>query len=142
MDPTPPTPWAPASGARPTLPRRAVPVLVGIGVIGLALGSLVLAGCDDASAPPEETDAVTGTTGSSTPDGYPAGPYGADVGEVMPNLAWKGYVDDAGLGPPTDRDLVPLEAPPLPCRQAGLLLILRHAYANDASRSQVAVDVA
>jgi len=86
-----------------------VPVLVGLGLIGLALGSLVLGGCDDASAPPEETDAVTGTTGSSTPDGYPAGPYGADVGEVMPNLAWKGYVDDDGLGLATDGDYVDVE---------------------------------
>lgn len=109
MDPTPPTPWEPARRPRPTALRRAVPVLVGLGVIGLAASSLLLGGCGDASSPPEETDAVTGTTGSSTPDGYPAGPYGADVGEVMPNLAWKGYLDDDGLGLATDGDYVDVD---------------------------------
>ncbi len=47
----------------------------------------------------EDTDAVAGTTGTSTPEGYPEGPYGADVGETIPNLVWRGYasLDGAGL---------------------------------------------
>lgn len=110
MDPTPPTPWALSRRATSDLRRRAIPVLAGAAVLGLAAASLaLLGGCADASDPPEETDAVSGTTGSATPDGYPEGPYGADVGEVMPNLAWRGYVDDDGLGLATDGDYVDVE---------------------------------
>jgi len=53
--------------------------------------------CGDDGGTIEDTDAVTGTSGTSTPDGYPAGPYGADVGETIPNLLWLGFPnDDAG----------------------------------------------
>ena len=96
MDPTPPTPWS-AGLLRPA--RLALAAL---------LAGACLTGCDDAT-PPEETDAVTGTTGTSTPDGYPEGPYGADVGEIMPNLAWKGFVDDDGVGLATANDYVDVD---------------------------------
>ena len=56
------------------------------------------AACGDGGGTVEDTDAVTGTTGSSTPEGYPEGPYGADVGETIPNLVWRGYASLDGTG--------------------------------------------
>lgn len=56
----------------------------------LALGA---ASCAGDGGTIEDTDAVTGATGTSTPDGYPEGPYGADVGEIVPNLSWMGFAD-------------------------------------------------
>ena len=56
------------------------------------LSAISAASCGgDGGGTIEETDAVTGTSGTSTPDGYPPGPYGADVGETIPNLAWLGF---------------------------------------------------
>lgn len=49
---------------------------------------------DDGGGTIEDTDAVTGTSGTSTPDDYPVGPYGADVGEILPNLLWTGFPND------------------------------------------------
>ncbi len=65
-------------------------VVVGL-TAGLILGS---SGCGGDGGTIEDTDAVTGSSASSTPDGYPAGPYGADVGEVIPNLLWLGFANE------------------------------------------------
>jgi hypothetical protein len=44
--------------------------------------------------------ATTGGAGGTggDPGGYPAGPYGRDIGNTFPNLAWQGYVNDAAVG--------------------------------------------
>lgn len=99
MDPTQPTPWA-----------SSLPGAAGLARMGMVLAAAALLGaCAAESVPPEETDAVTGAGGSTVPDGYPAGPYGADVGEIMPNLAWKGFVDDDGVGLATGNDYAELD---------------------------------
>lgn len=85
MDPPPPTPWISSR-------CRAAAVLA----------CLLVAGCSGDGGLVEETDAVTGSSGTSTPDGYPEGPYGADVGEILPNLVWRGFVEDDGAGLATD----------------------------------------
>ena len=62
--------------------------------LALATCALALAvSCGDGGGTVEDTDAVTGS-GTTAPDGYPAGPYGADVGEILPNLEWSGFVSD------------------------------------------------
>ena len=63
--------------------------------LAFAIG-LATAACSTDGGTIEETDAVTGTSGTSTPDGYPQGPYGADVGETVPNLVWEGFVNEDG----------------------------------------------
>jgi hypothetical protein len=90
MDPPPPTPWI-------TGRSRAVAVLA-----TFLLGGCALAACSGDGGVVEETDAVTGGSGTSTPEGYPEGPYGADVGEILPNLVWRGFVEDDGAGLATD----------------------------------------
>jgi hypothetical protein len=85
MDPPPPTPWLAA--------------LIPLAVV---LSAGAVPGCTGDGGVVEETDAVTGSSGTSTPDGYPEGPYGADVGEILPNLVWRGFVEDDGAGLATD----------------------------------------
>ncbi len=82
MDPPPTTPW--------------------IAALALTASSLAFPACSDGGGVVEETDAVTGSSGTATPEGYPAGPYGADVGETLPNLVWRGFVEDDGAGRATD----------------------------------------
>lgn len=61
----------------------------------LVVATALSASCgDDGGGTIEDTDAVTGSSGTTTPDGYPPAPYGADVGETLPNLAWLGFVSD------------------------------------------------
>jgi len=67
----------------------------------------LLAGCAGDGGTMEETDAVAGAGGGAAiPEGYPEGPYGADVGETIPNLAWRGFVEDDGAGLATDTSYV------------------------------------
>jgi hypothetical protein len=70
----------------------------------LALAIALTAACGDGA--PEETDAVTGS-GTTAPDGYPEGPYGADVGEIAPNLEWRGYARLDGAGPANEVPYAP-----------------------------------
>jgi len=58
-------------------------------IVLLVATCLTLTSCGDGGTI-EDTDAVTGS-GTTAPDGYPAGPYGADVGETLPNLEWMGF---------------------------------------------------
>ncbi len=73
--------------------------------LGLALVPVLLAlGCGDDSGP-AGGDLAGGDLASadlSTPGNvdlasaaYPAGPYGHDVGSVIPPLVWEGYADPA-----------------------------------------------
>jgi hypothetical protein len=49
-------------------------------------------------------------TRGSGPSGlgaYPAEPYGHDIGQVMPNLQWHGYVNETAEGVATAQPFVP-----------------------------------
>lgn len=49
----------------------------------------------DASAAPPDVASPDGAPPDDAHQGYPAGPYGSAVGQVVADLAWEGYVNDA-----------------------------------------------
>jgi hypothetical protein len=74
---------------------------------------------NDAAAPPDDTGAMvtndaaaeaapdTGTVNPLCANGYPAGPYGVGVGDILdPTLSWQGYAaNDATVSTLTMKDL-------------------------------------
>jgi len=59
------------------------------------LAPLVACGTNDASVPPALLDAVKHQGATS---GYPAGPYGSRVGDVVPNLCFEGWSNPKAEG--------------------------------------------
>ena len=72
------------------LPRRAI--------LSASAGLLVSAACSEEEDCSFEDTMVAGR--DANPDGvaYPAGPYGADAGELYPNYTFHGYVDSHTSG--------------------------------------------
>ncbi len=51
---------------------------------------------DETSAPDDSGSPTPPSDAPSTPGSYPAGPYGKALGDVIPNLSWKGYRNGTG----------------------------------------------
>jgi hypothetical protein len=73
--------------------RSAVSLVV---VTSMSLAALACSSSDD--------DKSSGGAGLGA---YPAEPYGHNVGDVMPNLQWEGYVNETAEGVATAQPFVP-----------------------------------
>lgn len=94
------------------MPRRALRYALAAALFGCGGGGTTTgppAGSPDLAMTPPAADLATASVADlavAQPDltmladlamaGYPAGPYGANVGQTFPNLAWVGYVNTVG----------------------------------------------
>jgi hypothetical protein len=64
--------------------------------VALPLATLGCSSSDDDASSGRGTGGAGGTGGQLGE--YPPEPYGRNVGETFPNLAWQGYVNDTAVG--------------------------------------------
>jgi hypothetical protein len=104
-------------------------------LIVLATGAVACSSDDSTSADADGGTKVT-TPDTGTAVDYPTGPYGVDVGDILPNFALTGFVNESATGASTDGTFEDYSLAQLKATGAKYAFI--HVSAADSDLSQAA----